>query len=174
MENASKALLMAGGVLIALLVLILLIRSFGNVVFFQKVQLSEEEQAQLVKYNEQYTKYVGQYVYGTEVITLVNKSVNTGAITVNVNFLDDYEFTIPVYRNGVKTTKTIKIKSGKDIDLTQYIRDNDVQTIEVNDNETIIGGLKNKAFKCTKVEYDSTTGKVKSISFEEKKWGNLN
>lgn len=73
MENASKALLMAGGILIAILVIAVLARTFNNVSIFQKSQLTEEEARQLQEFNEQYTKYVGQYVYGIEVRTLMNK-----------------------------------------------------------------------------------------------------
>ena len=82
MENASKALLMAGGVLIAIIMIGLLAKTFGAVNLFQKSQLSEEEQAQLVAFNEQYTKYLGQYVYGTEVRTLKNKYDDDGKVNV--------------------------------------------------------------------------------------------
>ena len=76
MENASKALLIAGGILISLIIIAVLVRTFTNISLFQKAQLTEEEQAQLVAFNEQYTRYLGQYVYGTEVRTVINKSEN--------------------------------------------------------------------------------------------------
>ena len=82
MENASKALLMAGGILIAMLIIAVLVRSITTVSIFQKAKLSEEEQAQLVAFNEQYTKYLGQYVYGTEVRTLMNKYDNDKQVKV--------------------------------------------------------------------------------------------
>lgn len=82
MENASKALLMAGGILIALITIAVLVRSFGSISDFQKAQLSEEEQAQLVAFNEQYTRYLNQYVYGTEVLTLQNKYNNDRKVKV--------------------------------------------------------------------------------------------
>lgn len=82
MENASKALLMAGGVLIGLITIVLLLRSFTSISAFQKARLSEEEQAQLVAFNEQYTKYLNKYVYGTEVRTLLNKYENDGMVKV--------------------------------------------------------------------------------------------
>ena len=82
MENASKALLMAGGILIAIIIIAVLVRSFTTIGIFQKAQLSEEEQAQLVAFNEKYTKYVGQYVYGTEVLTLQNKYADDGKVQV--------------------------------------------------------------------------------------------
>ena len=108
MENASKALLMAGGVLIAIITIALLVRSFGTISMFQKVKLSEEEQAQLIAFNEQYTKYLGQYMYGTEVITVINKSLNnkSHAITVSIKFNGQYTYNgytaVEKYRNGKK------------------------------------------------------------------------
>lgn len=82
MENASKALLMAGSVLIAIIIIALLVRIFTNISSFQKTQLSEQEQEQLVAFNEQYTKYLGKYVYGTEVRTLKNKYDDDGQVNV--------------------------------------------------------------------------------------------
>lgn len=82
MENAAKALMMAGGVLIALLILVLLVRSFTGVSNFQMSQLTEEEQEQLIAFNEQYTKYSGQYVYGIEVRSLINKYQNDNLVNV--------------------------------------------------------------------------------------------
>lgn len=84
MENASKALLMAGGVLIAIVTIAFLVKSLSTVQQFQMSQLSAEEQEQLTAFNEQYTKYVGQYVYGTEVITLQNKYGNDRLVEVDV------------------------------------------------------------------------------------------
>ena len=175
MENASKALLIAGGILISIIIITILVKTFGSIKSAQGVQLSEEEQKQVIVFNEPYTKYLGQYVYGTEVITIVNKSVNDGGeVTVHVIFAEDYTYTVPVYKNGEKTTKTITIKSGKNIDLTKFIEEQDIQTLSITEEETMISGLKSKAFLCTNIEYSSTTGKVQRISFEEKKWGNLN
>ena len=82
MENASKALLMAGSILIAIIVIAVVVRTFGNISSFQKAKLSEEEQQQLIAFNEQYTKYLGQYVYGTEVRTLKNKYDDDGKVNV--------------------------------------------------------------------------------------------
>lgn len=96
MENASKALLMAGGVLIAIVTIAFLVKSLSTVQQFQMSQLSAEEQEQLTAFNEQYTKYVGQYVYGTEVITVINKSLNNTEypITVNIKFAGEYTYKV--------------------------------------------------------------------------------
>lgn len=84
MENASKALLMAGGILIAIITIALLVKSFTSISSFQEAKLTQKQQEEIVAFNEQYTKYLGQYVYGVEVATLKNKYDNDGLVYVNV------------------------------------------------------------------------------------------
>ncbi len=125
MENASKALIMAGGILIAIIIIALLIKGYTNVSIFQKTKLSEEEQEKLVAFNEQYTKYLGKYVYGIEVSTLMNKCEDDGNVIV-------------------------------ELEKGSTIPPNDV-------------GQDTKYYKCTGIEYDNSTGKVKKIKFAEVK-----
>lgn len=175
MENASKALLMAGGILIAVLIIALLVRSFTSVSIFQKAKLSEEEQAQLVAFNEQYTKYLGQYVYGTEVITVINKSLNdkSHTITTIIKFNNGYTYTRKEWNRYKQEyeEKTIYIKAGKDLNITN---ENDEYVLDVINNPSKEDdSLMRRAFQCTNIGYDSY-GRVNSIKFEEKQWGDLN
>lgn len=126
MENASKALLMAGGVLIAIIIIGALVSSLTTVSDFQMSQLSQEEQEKLIAFNEQYTKYVGQYVYGTEVITVINKSLNNTEypITVIMKFAGSYTYKVKEKYNT--TTKTYDEK-------TVTIEKNSTFTIENDD-----------------------------------------
>ena len=173
MENASKALLMAGGVLIAIITLTLLVKIYGNISLFQKVQLTEEEQAQLLEFNEQYTKYLGQYVYGTEVITVINKTLSnqTHKISTNIIFLDG-GFSYKVYKYKYdesskkikKEEETKSVIAGKELNITN--EDNNIYDVFFEDNI-----LNNRAFKCTQINYDEY-GRVNYIKFEEKKWEN--
>lgn len=173
MENASKALLMAGGILIAIIIIALLAHTFNNLSIFQKTKLTEEEQEQLIAFNEQYTKYVGQYVYGTDVITVINKSLDNKQypITIKIKFNEGYQYTTKKWNINKREyeDETISIKAGKELNLT-------------NDDEEYVGDyfidsttsdLKNRAFKCTSVNYDSY-GRINMIRFEEKKWNDIN
>lgn len=179
MENATKALLMAGGVLIAIIIITLLVKTYGNIGAFQRQQLSVEEAEQIEEFNKDYKKYDGQYVYGTEVITVINRSANSDSyIKINIVFADDYTYNKVTYRNGKKTSKTVTVKSGKELTLTteeeKYNFINDESTSfgsSTTDSEgnIEITGLKSKAFKCEIVGYD-TTGRVNEISFNEKEW----
>ena len=175
MENASKALLMAGGILIAMLIIAVLVRSFTTVGIFQKAKLSEEEQAELVAFNEQYTKYLGQYVYGTEVITVINKSLNdkSHTITTTIKFNDGYIYTRKEWNRYQQKyeVKEIIIGAGKSLEITN--EDDEVILLDaITNKSTKYDPLIRRAFKCTNIGYDSY-GRVNSIKFEEKQWGDL-
>ena len=76
MENASKALVMAGGILIALLVLGALLLMFNQVSIYQRNQSDLENVSQLTDFNEQFTRYVRNNLVGTDLISLANKVID--------------------------------------------------------------------------------------------------
>ena len=76
MENASKALTMAGGILIALLVLGALLLMFNQVSDYKKTETVSEEAAQLAQFNEQFTQYERNNLAGVDLISLINKVVD--------------------------------------------------------------------------------------------------
>ena len=170
MENATKALLMAGGVLIAITIITILVKTYGNISTFQRQKLSEEEIAQIEEFNKDYTKYSGQYVYGTEIISMINKTVDYnkrtgGNIALTIEFtVEEYTFTKKYWRNGIQREERKTIKKGDDLTLKNA--DDNYNFVS---NEENIEQLKNRAFKCTKIEYDAN-GRVNAISFEEKKY----
>lgn len=72
MENASKALMIAGSVLIALLVISLLVFFFSNMRNLQGISQSGEELEQSVEFNKQYDVYA-RNIYGSEILSIANK-----------------------------------------------------------------------------------------------------
>ena len=84
MENAAKALMIAAGILIAIVITSVLVSTFSTMNEFQLSKLSEEERQQIIEFNEQYIKYVNQYVYGTEVGSLINKYTSDNLVEVIV------------------------------------------------------------------------------------------
>ena len=172
MENASKALLIAGGVLISLIIIAVGLKTYSSIGSFQKAKISEEEQERLIAFNERFTKYLGQYVYGTEVITITNMAADSEYdIGVNATMLDEYPYWIkPKY--GTKWKK-VTVSSGKNIKLDVFITGDNIGGRTSSDSaeyiEENITGLKNRAFKCTNIGYDNS-GRVNSITFEEVSW----
>lgn len=82
MENAIKALTMAAGVIIAILLISLIVITFVRITNIQDVDIKQEEARQLAEFNQQYTKYQNQYIYGTEFVTIVNKALDNGITVV--------------------------------------------------------------------------------------------
>lgn len=72
MENASKALIMAGSILLALLVIGALIFMFREVGSNRQSDQEEVKQAQINEFNKSYLSYE-KTLYGSELLSLVNK-----------------------------------------------------------------------------------------------------
>ncbi len=76
MENASKALIIAGGMLLAMMLLAMIVyvgSSMGDMAESQDRKIATE---QLKEFNETYLAYNKTRMYGTDVITVVNKTVD--------------------------------------------------------------------------------------------------
>ena len=70
MENASKALIMAGGIFIALLVITLLVFFYNNIVTVQNADEEAEIIEQAAEFNKQYDVYNRNNLYGSEILSL--------------------------------------------------------------------------------------------------------
>ena len=71
MENASKALLMAAEVLMAILVLTLFIFMINNLTGYFLEDTAAKKEEQLVKFNSAYSSYNRDDVRGTEILSLL-------------------------------------------------------------------------------------------------------
>ena len=72
MENASKALMIAGAVLITILVLGIAMYFFTQFREFPKEQEAAIEREQIAKFNQEYESYNKQKMYGVDVVTILN------------------------------------------------------------------------------------------------------
>ena len=76
MENASKALIIAGGILIAVLLLGVLMYSFANSSEFFNQEQANKQTEQLTTFNNQYEAYNRKLLRGTDVISVINKMID--------------------------------------------------------------------------------------------------
>ena len=131
MENASNALLIAGGVLISIIIIGVLVMGYQQ---WRAIPAEQEEilkTEQLAKFNREYEAYNKPKLYGTDVISVINKAVsnnkkyenNESAYDVDIVFVitKDLESTANVYTQipeGMQTdlvnTGMIVYKNGKD------------------------------------------------------------
>ena len=76
MENASKALLIAGGILLALMTLSLVIYMSTSTTRIVQAQNEKKVAKELQSFNESYEAYNKRLMYGTDVITVYNKAAD--------------------------------------------------------------------------------------------------
>lgn len=76
MENASKALIMAGSILIALMILGALVLMFSNLTNYQKTDTETTRTAQVTEFNNQFETYNRDNVRGSELYSLLNRVID--------------------------------------------------------------------------------------------------
>ena len=96
MENASKALIMAGGILITIIVIGAFILAMREVSDFQNTRHGAELEQQTLEFNNLYESYNHNRIRGNEIISLMNRIVDYN----NRKTAEGYkkmqvEFTIP-------------------------------------------------------------------------------
>lgn len=115
----------------------------------------EIESAQ--KLNNQYKEYYNMQVLGTELISLINRTIDINEkneIPKNTNnyYIDNGENSIEVYVKFIYKSETKTIQ---------------MEDIQKSGIESFVQMYSTASFKCTKIEYHSKTNNVKSVTFEE-------
>ena len=124
MENASKALLMVGGILIGLILLSLGVYLYGVMREAEQTRVTLLTEEQLVKYNQEYISYDKGAMYGTDVVTVLNKAISNNEfysddesmfIDVKFELLDDVSTVVNIYtwNKNEKKYELNKIESDK-------------------------------------------------------------
>ena len=96
MENATKALMMAGGVLLALLVISLLVYAWGSFSDYYDNQSSLSDIEDLTEFNLQFTNYDRDDVMGYEIISLMNKVVDYNNTSSTLDAADSNDAYDPI------------------------------------------------------------------------------
>lgn len=167
MENASKALLMAGGVLIALLVISLAVLAFNQMSQYKKNQSDLVKDKQLAEFNEGYTQYIRDDLNGIDLVTLANKVVDynqkeLGAGEINYNqkitLIIDMQNYQAKYSGTLfdKNTYTVKDKNSEFFTIINKYR-----TLEVEYTLKTISALSSnlESLKSYYIDGDTTYGK---------------
>ena len=107
------------------------------------------------KYNSQYEYYINKSIYGTELVTLINKVINENEI--NKVEKDEKGFFIENNENSIK----INIKMNTNGKTYQ------METFYNNDITKIVENFNLVKFRCNKIEYHKKSGRVSKLYFEE-------
>lgn len=113
------------------------------------------EKSVIAQENEEFEKYKDKEVYGLEVATLINKAVDKN--TKNEIKQDDKKEFIQNTQNS--------------IEIEIYIKDNEtsykMETFYNGGTEKFAQYYGKEKFKCSKIEYHKSTGKISYILFEQ-------
>ena len=133
MENASKALLMAGGVLLSIIIIGVVMFAYRGITSLQKEKDVGLSNAQVSKINEQIEKYTSKSViYGSEVLSICNA-------------IEDYSKKYPESDGYPEIQLKIKIKAdGKENDVSLCFKDeyNTMQSLQNDYNKAMISNGK--------------------------------
>lgn len=146
MENASKALIIAGGILIGILTISLFYYMFNRVGQAVDSTSKNSEQEELLEFNKGFEIYNKKIMYGSDVISVINKAIDNNK------------------RNGVTNDKTSPYYV--DIVVTGVFSVSNAGTPEATVNFFLKSDFKTKTYRCKNVQYNSA-GRICLMQFEE-------
>lgn len=116
MENAAKALGIAAGVLLAVILMSLIAYFFSNISEWPQQQDDMESAEQLAKFNKEYEVYEKSQMYGVDVISCLNKAKSN-----NEKYVDGTGFlTGTTYEKKYIVDVCVRINSELDEDMAVY------------------------------------------------------
>lgn len=178
MENATKALLMAGSILISIMVIsfmVLLLRKGGQISSEYDSQISDQELAQ---FNSQFELYAKKDNTFFDIMTVSN-------LAWNVNKKNGYDpqngVEIILYlNNSTNSNSSYQIRNDKALEKNYFFKGDTIDKIYFyeakKDDKILVNAYHDEngqakydfLFDCTKIDYNNITGKVKSMKFQIK------
>lgn len=141
MENASKALIIAGGILISVMVISLLVFFFNNIRTWQGLEEGSTELEQMVEFNQQYEVYARD-VYGSELLSIANKiadynqrqAENRGYVKIELQLQIRNDMDTSFFKKGTYTSTQMKREAEN---LQKQIEEIGNQRITSKKNSTV-------------------------------------
>ncbi len=158
MENASKALLIAGEVLIGIIVLSIFAYTFQRVFTLVETYQERSEHQKVVEFNTQYTKYAtgtNKYIYSENIVTLTEQVLNWNKATV----IDDEKIELNILDERGGTIYSTQKQNIDKFNRATFLDDYKLRGDPTHANE------KEYKFSC-QVEINSTSGRVDKITIQ--------
>lgn len=147
---------MKKNVIIIALILIVII-----VICVVGINVNSKASKVTLKENQEYEKYLKDEIYGTDVVTLINKAISNNE-TNNIT-KDEKGLYITDNQNSIIMDLVMITDSEKD-ETTTYR----METISKVGITEFIKNFNTAKFECTKKEYHSQTGKIAYIEITQK------
>lgn len=172
MENASKALIMGAGMIIAVLIITLAVSVYRSISENYRTGDDVEIVEQITAFNKEYESYNRKLLRGTDIITLCNKAIDNNK---KYNDVPERQITITFMMKESFVYSQTKDSSGREvIKPTQktFKVGETYQMTEINSikgDKEAFNDFKRRIFNCTKIQYHQANGTIESMYFEEQK-----
>ena len=176
MENASRALVMVGAVLIAILIMSLLVYFFTQPGKMYS-SINEKKEAKILQnFNKQYESFNRNNLYGVDIISAMNKVLDNNKQNEGYNNLQiEMQVTIKSNSNPNKDVLHFLHPPGsnrtylyawqlEEVLIGKNNGSNDFTQGSVTDD---IRTFKTAKFRCIGIEYSPTTSRVTLLRFEQ-------
>lgn len=167
MENATKAFLIAGGVLIALITLSIFVFSYNQLNWYQNLENDAKDEQLIQKYNVEFEAFNKKIMYGTDIISVLNKAISHND-TKNAQYGNEYFINVVVSIEEINYGKgyddTIKNKTYSLQQISSIEKDGLLK--ESSDSESIFYNFKKATFTCTGISYNDA-GRISEIRFKQ-------
>lgn len=171
MENASKALIMAGSILMSLLVIGSLVFMYNQLARVEQTKTDVDETGKMAEYSQKFENY-NRTIYGSELLSLANlqedynktQAGEKGYTEVTVNVTTEGIAGTTYFSSNIETLQEIA-NDRKNIE-----RDISTETQGTEEYENLkktYTEFKSKRFKCVNIEYDKNNGRVIKMEFIE-------
>lgn len=195
MENASKALTIAGGVLISMMVVSLIVLVRVRISSYEKKKAEVQNNAQVVEFNKKLEAY-NSVISGNKMISLVNLAEELNRQYGSQNKYEDVIIYARLQKVGNSEIKFYKMDElmSKDPDYKNYsksVTHNDYKYYNMNkyieyvtttgkDKMNVLSessdyfkdfnvNFRKQYFKCTDIQYDETHAMVDEMYFDQVK-----
>ena len=141
MENASKALAIAGSILLSIMIIATLLYMVNNIREVKNQEDEQLKQQQILEFNKEYESYEKNLMRGTDVITVINKANNSNLQNLdsgNDEIIEERHIVIKITINDAITDKSnnIIIPKNKTCVIDNYgIVDSKYRNIYNSDNK---------------------------------------
>lgn len=143
MEDVTKALLIAAGVFLGLMVITMCIFAYTQITDYYRTEQNEEKIKQIIEFNSEYDKYIKDDLRGSELLSLINKVVDYNKREADVEGIEFERMILSIDINGkekefqysknygIKQDTIIKSCNNQSSDADLYKISNAVSSIQI-------------------------------------------
>ena len=173
MENAAKALLIAGGIFFVIMIMTFGVYTYVKLHNIAKAQDELTEKEQLVAFNKKYESYNKTIMYGTDLITLMNMTKEDNEkydidISITFTIVEPIVYTKDLVRIEDPVTHEVIYRRGQAAATFSGTYDMSAYRSQIKGNKDMFDDFKRRLFKCTGTAYSTDgSGRIASMSFVE-------